>query len=281
MRFLVAVIFWALGCFASALPPQGFKLIPSGSFEMGDALDRVPRATAHMVQIKAFLIGETDVVFGEWTAVKSWAGKHGYQFDHQGTGFGEDHPVTGVSWHDTLKWCNAKSEKEGRVPLYYTSPEHAAEAVYRSGQVDLSNMMVKWDANGFRMPTEAEWERAARGGLDGKDYPMGDELTPALANYNSSVGKTTPVKKYPPNKYGLYDMAGNIWQWCWDWFGDYAEGRQVDPRGPETGTERVMRGGSWYYSSEYCKVAFRMGGSPKGNRSASLCGFRLACRVEP
>lgn len=280
MRALAVVAFWALGSLASAASLQGFKQIPAGSFEMGDALDKVPHATAHPVQTKAYLIGETDVVFSDWRAVKSWAEKHGYQFDHAGTGFGDDHPVTGTNWYDAVKWCNAKSEKEGRQPVYYTSNEHEVASVYRSGQVDLSSAMVQWTANGFRLPTEAEWERAARGGLDGKDYPTGDEITPAQANYNATVGKTTPVKKYPPNKYGLYDMAGNIWQWCWDWYGDYPEGRQVDPKGPEAGTERVMRGGSWYYSSEYCKVAFRMGGSPKGNRSASLSGFRLVCRVE-
>jgi formylglycine-generating enzyme required for sulfatase activity len=170
-----------------------------------------------------------------------------------------------INWFDMLKWCNARSEQEGRVPAYYTEANQTT--VYRSGQVNVQNDWVKWTA-GYRLPTEAEWEKAARGGLSDQRFPWGNTITHSNANYNSDASfaydisptrgnhpdydiggtpYTSPVGSFAPNGYGLYDMAGNVWEWSWDWFAAYSSTPQTDPRGAATGTYRVLRGGSWYY----------------------------------
>lgn len=160
-----------------------------------------------------------------------------------------------------VKWCNAKSELEGLTPCYYTDADQTA--VFKTGAINIDNTMVKWSANGYRLPTEAEREKAARGGLSGKRYPNGDSITQADANYNFSVGSTTVVGSYAPNGFGIYDMAGNVWEWCWDWYdaGYYGVSPATDPNGP-SGSGRVLRGGGWSNDADYCPVAIRYNGSP-------------------
>ncbi|MCX8511362.1 MAG: SUMF1/EgtB/PvdO family nonheme iron enzyme, partial [Chthoniobacteraceae bacterium] len=124
----------------------------------------------------------------------------------------------------------------GFVPCYKVSGD-----IYRKGEKD--KVTCDWKSNGYRLPTEAEWEKAARGGLVGKKFPNGDTLTEKEANF-AGAG-TVEVGKYPKNGYGLYDMAGNVWEWCWDRHDSERLGVD-DPRGSETGVCRVNRGGSWY-----------------------------------
>ena len=267
-------------------PPSGMVLIPAGSFQMGDTFNDSPdywgERPVHTVYVSAFYMDRTEVTKALWDEVYQWAIGHGYSFDSAGSGKAANHPVHSIDWYDMVKWCNARSEKEGRTPAYYTSV--AQVTVYRSGQVNVQNDWVKWNG-GYRLPTEAEWEKAARGGASGKRFPWGDTITHSQANYYSywesghpyyaydvsptrdyhptyatgGMPYTSPVGSFSSNGYGLYDMAGNVWEWCWDWYGSYSSGSQTDPRGPASGSYRVIRGGGWGDYAIHCRAADRYG----------------------
>jgi formylglycine-generating enzyme required for sulfatase activity len=265
----------------------GMALIPAGNFMMGDTFNEGggEERPVHQVYVSAFYMDKTEVSKALWEEVKTWATAHGYSFENAGIGKAMNHPVHTVNWYDVVKWCNARSEKEGRTPCYYTSA--AKTTVYRTGAVDVANDWVNWSANGYRLPTEAEWEKAARGGLSGKRFPWGDTITHSQANYCSSSSYaydisptrgyhptyatggypyTSPVGSFAPNGYGLYDMAGNLWEWCWDWYdgGWYsnAGATQADSKGPISGSSRLLRGGNWSFYASYCRSAFRNDNHP-------------------
>jgi formylglycine-generating enzyme required for sulfatase activity len=244
---------YRIGASDQWLGEPGKAFIPAGPFQMGDA--RVAGATpVHTVTLSAFAMDKWEVSIELWESVRAWGNAHGYDLV-AGRSSGAKHPVHRVSWFDVVKWNNARSEKEGKVPAYYVNA--AMTQVYRSGEFKVP-AGVKWDA-GYRLPTEAEWEKAARGGVAGKMYPWGtDAISPTMANYSeSNENGTTPVGSYGANGYGLYDMAGNVWEWCWDRYGDYAQTAQTDPRGPSSGTPRVLRSSTWNFKAEGCRVAFR------------------------
>lgn len=236
------------------LPPQGMALIPAGVFTMGD--DRV-EGPVRPVNVSAFAIDRTEVTAALWNEVRTWGLSRGYDLTAGGSS-GNDHPIHSVNWFDVVKWCNARSEKEGLVPAYYL--DEARTQVYRAGDKE---PFVNWNA-GYRLPTEAEWEKAARGGAEGRLYPWADtdEISHERANYGQQIGRTTPVGSYPANGFGLSDMAGNVWEWCWDWHAGYPAGPVTDPRGPASGSSRVLRGGSWYYYAFGCRSASRFNGYP-------------------
>jgi formylglycine-generating enzyme required for sulfatase activity len=276
--------------------PAGFALIPAGPFQMGDQSSPLVgdnnELPVHTVQVSAFYMGKYEVTKEEWDAVRTWGLANGYTDLAAGNGSyaskGANHPVHSITWYDMVKWCNARSQKEGLTPCYTVSG-----ATYKTGQ---SAPECNWNANGYRLPTEAECEKAARGGASGKNFPWGtDTITHSQANYYSSssyaydvsptrgyhptyaVGGSpysSPVGSFAPNGYGLDDMAGNMWEWCWDWYGSYAAGSQTDPRGATSGANRVVRGGSWNGDADYCRVAFR--GSVFPTVAFYSIGFRVA-----
>jgi formylglycine-generating enzyme required for sulfatase activity len=275
--------------------PPGMVLVPAGPFVMGDTFgegysDELP---LHTNQISAFYMDRYEVTKALWDEVRLWANTNGYDLGTRGSGKSPNHPVQSVNWYDCVKWCNARSEKEGRVPAYYTSA--AQTTVYRTGQVNVENDWVKWNA-GYRLPTEAEWEKAARGGTPGHRFPWSDSDTiqHSRANYYSSSSYaydtsptreyhptfddgvypyTSPVGYFAPSGYGLYDMAGNVWEWCWDRYGSCTALPATDPRGPASGSDRVIRGGGWGSHAVDCRTAYRDNFVWPGNREGNR-GFR-------
>jgi formylglycine-generating enzyme required for sulfatase activity len=296
--------------------PTGFALVPGGSFTMGDSYTisasfQGGYEPTRGVILDAFYMGKYEVSKAEWDEVRTWALSNGYTDLATGSGKASTHPVHSISWYDVVKWCNARSQMEGLTPVYYTND--AQTTVYKTGNVKVTKAQVKWSANGYRLPTEAEWEKAARGGLSGKRFPWGNTISQSQANYNaysdnaydvfgrpedlsSSVNNfhptyiyptyeteswpyTSPVGEFAPNGYGLYDMVGNVSEWCWDWDGEYATGSQTNPRGAISGTHRVHRGGSWITYAPECRIYNRPVGDPTSTNY--VCGFRVLRSLAP
>ena len=295
-RFVLGAI---LGCgFAAGAAAQGRVpvYLPSGSFVMGGPgddstllADELPR---HAAAVGAMYVESLEVTKALWDAVRDWALTNGYTDLPAGQGGGStngaggtEQPVAGVSWYDAVKWCNARSEMENLGPVYLSAPAPAAP--YRIGEIDLSAAHLAPAANGYRLPTEAEWERAARGGLSGALLPWGG--TNGLASDWATAGDaafagsgTRPPGSYPPNGFGLYDMAGNVAEWCWDWFdtgyyGSYPTNAwPADPAGPPVPPVpalRVVRGGGWADPAEALRCGCRDGDEPGRRRDGQ--GFRV------
>lgn len=212
-----------------------FKMIrvDGGTFTMGATLEQESDAgddekPAHQVTLSTYYIGETEVTQALWEAV----------MDSNPSDFkGEDRPVEQVSWEDCKSFISKLNSLTGK---------------------------------NFRLPTEAEWEYAARGGNKSQGYKYSGSNNPSdVAWYyiDNSSNETHPVKQKSPNELGLYDMSGNVWEWCQDWYGSYSSSSQTNPTGASSGSYRVLRGGSWYSDAWNCRVSIRSDITPdyRGN----------------
>ncbi len=232
--------------------------LPGGTFVMGSPEDEPGRdddEVQHQVAVSPFLMSRTTVTRGEYRRIMGLD-------DAPGSG-GDEHPVTEVSWLDAVRFCNRLSKEAGRP------------ACYR-----IWGRTVRWvrDTGGYRLPTEAEWEYAARAGTESR-WSFGDDEA-RLGGFawfdGNSGGKAHPVAKKEPNPWGLYDMHGNVLEWCWDVFAEYDTGPAADPRGPTTGAWRVLRGGSFWNAPGRLRSAVRYWNGPE-NR-VRLIGFRCVRR---
>jgi formylglycine-generating enzyme required for sulfatase activity len=245
--------------------------------------------TQHRVTVSSFYMGKYEVTVGEfrafvnatgykttaetsgggyvWTG-SQWERKTDANWKNPYFSQGDSQPVTLVSWYDAVEYCNWRSRAEGLSPAY---------------TVNGANVTWNRNANGYRLPTEAEWEYACRAGTT-TPFSTGNNITTSQANYDGNYPyngnakgtyrqKTTAVGSFQPNAWGLYDMHGNVWEWCWDWYGDYPRGAQTNPSGAASGSDRVLRGGSWYSGAQYLRSASRHSFDPSSWYNS--LGFRL------
>mgnify|MGYP006297570197 FL=1 len=265
--------------------------IEGGNYTMGDVWgdgfgDETP---THEVKVSSFYMSKYEVTHEEYieflnsrgvTSDGSYNGNELIDIDcvdcaiaHDGSSFyfGRSSyaqvrqcPVIYVTWYGAAEYCNWLSEQEGLAKAYTIS----------SGSVKCD-----WNANGYRLPTEAEWEYAARsGGRDDRKW-SGTDSESELGDYAwydpNSGSETHPVSTKQPNDLGIYDMSGNVWEWCWDWYnsGYYSDSPSNNPTGSVSGWYRVIRGGVWYHDADYCRTVYRINYPP--SQSNRGLGFRL------
>ena len=242
---------------------DGMIFVKGGTFQMGFDKGDIFEKPVHEVTLSSFYISPYEVTQGLWQQVM------GGSINHQRAkmkpsgklrGEGWSHPMYFVSWNEAIEFCNTLSRLNGLKPCY-------------SGEGE--DIICDFNAEGYRLPTEAEWEYAARGGLSGGgNQYAGSRFLEEIAWYrNNSSVRTNEVGQKAPNELGLYDMSGNVNEWCWDSFCIYNENPQVDPAMDDCMEYRVYRGGCWSHSAEYSRVTYRMGDLPQ-TRLNNL-GFRI------
>jgi formylglycine-generating enzyme required for sulfatase activity len=287
--------------------------VEGGTFTMGGTSEQGSEAGSdekptHEVTVSSFYMGKTELTVGQFkefieaTGYKTGADKDGGSYIWTGSNWekkngvnwscdtkGEqrpasemNHPVMHISWYDAIEYCNWLSEKEGLTHCYTIDKENKDPNNNSENDKQKWTVTCNFKANGYRLPTEAEWEYAARGGNKSKGYKYSgsnnlDEVG-WYGAYNNSGNRTkeegtSEVGKKKANELGIHDMSGLVYEWCWDWYGEYSTGSKTNPTGPSTGSYRGLRGGSWSYDSGFCRVAFRGYGSPDSWDDSG--GFRL------
>jgi len=249
------------------LDKRNLVVVEGGTFQMGSISGQYDEKPVHSVTVNSFYMSKYEVTQGLYQAVMGTNPSY-YK--------GDELPVERVSWYDAVGFCNKLSALDG-LEAVYTINKNITDPNNEN-----SNDKLKWtvscniNANGYRLPTEAEWEYAARGGNFCRGYTYsgsnsidnvawywknsGDKILTGewdLDKLKANNGQTHPVGGKQANELGLYDMSGNVWEWCWDWYGDYSSGSQSDPTGMASGSSRVFRGGSWFSFASSCRSGYR------------------------
>ena len=252
--------------------PFGYEMVhvPGGSFQMGDTAGGgySGETPVHTVTLSDFYIGKYEVT---WALYQSVTGYKPSVFNPS-VFRGGNLPVENVSWYDAIEFCNKLSEREGLQPVY-TISRRTPKAGY---PIRSAKVTADWRKNGYRLPTEAEWEYAAKGGngSPGNFTCSGSNTVAEVAWYSGNSGSTThAVGTKAPNGLGIYDMNGNVWEWCWDRYGSYSNAAQINPKGASLGSYRVLRGGSRSSSAVVVRSAGRYYFNP--SYRVSDIGFRL------
>ena len=268
-------------------PPMAY--IEGGDFQMGctaEQKDCDTDETEHTASVSSFYMGKYEVSFKEYDRFCEATGRE--KPSDEGWGRGR-RPVINIDWYGALEYCNWLSQQQGLTPAY--TIDKSRQDPNNSSSSDDKKWLVtaNWQANGFRLPTEAEWEYAARQRGQAVLFGNGkDMLDPKEVNFDASEsykkpysrtgtyrGETVPVGSLnSPNSLDLHDMSGNVWEWCWDWYADYPSNSLKDYRGPASGRDRVYRGGSWGDDPQFCRLAYRSYNWP--SNACYVLGFRLA-----
>ncbi|NIO87696.1 MAG: SUMF1/EgtB/PvdO family nonheme iron enzyme [Candidatus Aminicenantes bacterium] len=234
-------------------PPEGMVPVRGGTFKMGSSTGRNGGKIVHRVTLDSFYIGRFEVTQGEWEAVMG---------NRPSERIGTRAPINFIDWYEAVEYCNRRSRLEGLIPFYSGSGEH---------------IVCNFDADGYRLPTEAEWEFASRGGIKSRNFKYsGSNHADEVALYRDNLlVYFEPVGQRKPNELGIYDMSGNMAEWCWDWydFDYYRVSPAKNPRGPLSGVRRVIRGGGWAFSEEYLCTGSRFYEVPF--RKTSRISFRV------
>lgn len=262
MRALVSglLIFLIAGMSSnlSADDLEDMVFVEGGTFTMGSIYGEDDERPVYKVTLCDFYISKYEVTQQEWVEIM------GYNPSYLK---GDNLPVDKVNWYEAVEYCNKRSLKEGLSPCY---------------TINSNNVSCDFNANGYRLPTEAEWEFAARGGIksQGFNYSGSNRISLVAWHTHNSDNKIHEVGRKQPNELGIYDMSGNAWEWCWDWYDEeYPESSLTDPRGPSSGklgsiTRRVLRGGSRYNIIRDCRVTCRAWNIPDREGEPDM-GFRV------
>jgi formylglycine-generating enzyme required for sulfatase activity len=258
--------------------PYNFVRIEGGSFTMGSPPTEVNHEkdeARHPVSINTFYMGKYEVSQAEYEAVMG---------TNPSSDKGGNLPVVSVNWYDAVEYCNARSLKEGLTPAYTINKSKTD--VNNTNDEDSVKWMVTWNqkANGYRLPSEAEWEYACRAGT-ATPFNVGNNITTSQSNYNGTEpynsntrgidrDRTLPVGSFLPNAWGLYDMHGNVFEWCWDWYGTYSADAQTNPSGASSSSRRVTRGGCYVQGAADVRSAYRGANTPSDYFRCH--GFRIA-----